>query len=57
MPSSGSRSASNSMDPFRSANSTVTCLRSPSRALRDMTIFSARCAGWRPGACVPGAVQ
>ena len=29
--SSGSRSASSSMEPFRSANSTVTCLRSPSR--------------------------
>jgi len=30
--SSGLRSASNSIEPFRSANSTVTCLRSPSRA-------------------------
>ena len=27
--SSGSRSASSSIDPLRSANSTVTCLRSP----------------------------
>jgi hypothetical protein len=33
------------MDPFRSANSTVTCLRSPSRALREVRIFSARCFG------------
>ena len=32
----------NSMDPLRSANSTVTCLRSPSRALREVRIFSAR---------------
>ena len=31
--SSGSRSASSSIEPFRSANSTVTCLRSPSRAV------------------------
>ena len=30
---------------FRSANSTVTCLRSPSRALREVRIFSARWAG------------
>jgi len=29
-------------NPFRSANSTVTCLRSPSSALRDVRIFSAR---------------
>ena len=40
--SSGSRSASSSMEPLRSANSTVTCLRSPARALRDVKIFSAR---------------
>src|SRR5438445_3410279 len=33
------------MEPFMSANSTVTCLRSPSRALFEMTIFSARCLG------------
>jgi putative ABC transport system substrate-binding protein len=43
--SSGSRSASSSMDPFRSAKSTVTCLRSPSRALFEVRIFSARCLG------------
>ena len=36
------RSASSSMDPFRSAKSTVTCLRSPSRAWREVRIFSAR---------------
>ena len=30
------------MEPLRSAKSTVTCLRSPSRALRDVRIFSAR---------------
>ena len=40
--SSGSRSARSSMEPLRSANSTVTCLRSPSRALREVKIFSAR---------------
>src|SRR5262245_7461723 len=33
------------MEPLRSAKSTVTCLRSPSRALLEMRIFSARCAG------------
>ena len=33
--SSGSRSASNSIEPLISANSTVTCLRSPSRAALD----------------------
>src|SRR6185295_1202544 len=43
--SSGSRSASSSMEPFRSAKSTVTCLRSPSRAAREVRIFSARCLG------------
>src|SRR5262245_18076933 len=32
-----------SIDPFTSANRTVTCLRSPSRAERDVRIFSARC--------------
>src|SRR5262249_1935649 len=35
----------NSMEPFKSANSTVTCLRSPSRALFDVRIRSARCFG------------
>src|SRR5262249_4365811 len=34
-----------SIEPFTSANSTVTCLRSPSRALREIRIFSARCLG------------
>src|SRR5262249_39731808 len=43
--SSGSRSASNSIEPFRSAKSTVTCLRSPSRAALEVRIFSARCLG------------
>ena len=43
--SSGSRSASNSIEPFKSANSTVTCLRSPSRAALEVRIFSARYFG------------
>src|SRR2546425_619076 len=43
--SSGSRSASSSIEPFRSANRTVTCLRSPSRAALEVRIFSARCFG------------
>src|SRR5215470_16664552 len=43
--SSGSRSASSSIEPLRSANSTVTCLRSPSRAALEVRIFSARCFG------------
>src|SRR5215813_240687 len=43
--SSGSRSASNSIEPLRSAKSTVTCLRSPSRAALEVRIFSARCFG------------
>src|SRR5262245_9249126 len=43
--SSGSRSASRSMEPLMSANSTVTCLRSPSRAALEVRIFSARCLG------------
>src|SRR5262249_60591491 len=33
------------MEPLRSANSTVTCLRSPSRAVLEVRIFSARCFG------------
>src|SRR5215470_8016144 len=33
------------MEPLRSANSTVTCLRSPSSALLEVRIFSARCLG------------
>ena len=44
-PPPGSRSASSSMEPLRSANSTVTCLRSPSRAPFEVRIFSARCLG------------
>src|SRR3990172_4370956 len=43
--SSGSRSASSSIEPRMSANSTVTCLRSPSTAARDVRIRSARCRG------------
>src|SRR5215813_12394428 len=43
--SSGSRSASNSIEPLRSAKSTVTCLRSPSSATLEVRIFSARCLG------------
>jgi hypothetical protein len=43
--SSGSRSASSSIEPFRSANSTVTCLRSPSRADLEVRILSARWLG------------
>jgi hypothetical protein len=34
-----------SIEPLRSANRTVTCLRSPSRARVDMRIFSASCLG------------
>jgi hypothetical protein len=33
------------IEPFRSAKRTVTCLRSPSRALFKVRIFSARCFG------------
>src|SRR2546428_10671706 len=48
--SSGSRSASNSLEPLRSAKSTVTCFRSPSSATRDVRIFSARWVGvWASG--------
>ena len=43
--SSGSRSASSSIEPFRSAKSTVTCLRSPSSTLFEARIFSARYRG------------
>jgi hypothetical protein len=32
-------------EPFRSAKSTVTCLRSPSSAAFEVRIFSARCFG------------
>src|SRR5262249_10188893 len=41
--SSGSRSASNSIEPLISANSTVICFRSPSRAVLEVRILSARC--------------
>jgi hypothetical protein len=34
-----------SIEPFRSAKRTVTCLRSPSRAAFEARIFSARCWG------------
>ena len=37
------------MEPLRSANSTVTCLRSPSRALRDVKIFLGEVSG---GVCL-----
>ena len=43
--SSGSRSASNSIEPLTSANSTVTCLRSPSSAAFELMIFWARYLG------------
>src|SRR5215467_14042923 len=43
--SSGSTCSARSIEPFTSAKRTVTCLRSPSRALRDVRIFSARCFG------------
>src|SRR6266446_6595618 len=33
------------MEPLRSANRTVTCFRSPSRAALEVRIFSARCLG------------
>src|SRR5262245_45805887 len=42
--SSGSTCSARSIDPFTSANRIVTCLRSPSSALREVRIFSAR---WR----------
>src|SRR6266481_541198 len=42
---SASICSASSIEPFTSANSTVTCLRSPSRALREVRIFSARCLG------------
>ena len=37
--------ASSSIHPLRSANSTVTCRRSPSRVALEVRIFSARCLG------------
>ena len=42
---SGSRSTTNSVELLMSANSTVTCFRSPSRAALEVRIFSARCRG------------
>src|SRR5262245_36301372 len=60
--SSGSTCSERSIDPFTSAKSTVTCLRSPSRAERDVRIFSARCFGvyergsGRAGAELPVAI-
>src|SRR6202158_6000532 len=42
---SGSSCSASSIDPFTSANNTVTCLRSPSNADFDCRIFSARCLG------------
>ena len=49
-PTIGSRSLINSVESLMSANSTVTCLRSPSRVGRAARIFSVRCGGvgkWR----------
>src|SRR5712691_10014821 len=43
--SSGSRPSISSVEPLMSAKSTVTCLRSPSRAAREARIFSARYVG------------
>src|SRR5204862_7518727 len=43
--SSGSRSASSSIELLRSAKRTVTCFRSPSIAVFDVRIFSARRRG------------
>jgi len=45
VPSLGSVSSASSIEPFTSANNTVTCLRSPSRTACDVRIFSARCFG------------
>ena len=42
---SGSSCSASVVKPATSANRTVTCLRSPSSALRDVRIFSARCFG------------
>src|SRR5262249_32762443 len=43
--SSGSTCSARSIEPFTSANRMVTCLRPPSRALRDVRILSTRCFG------------
>src|SRR5262245_11014974 len=40
--SSGSRRSDIAVNPETSVNMTVTCLRSPSRAVREVRIFSAR---------------
>src|SRR5262245_23749559 len=42
---SGSICCANAEESATSPNRTVTCLRSPSRALREVRIFSARCLG------------
>src|SRR5262245_1805006 len=42
---SGSRRSESVLNPTTSAKRTVTCLRSPSRALFEVRIFSARCLG------------
>ena len=53
---SGSLRSASSIEPITSANSTVTCLRSPSRAPRPARIFSARCSGrWERGSGATGA--
>src|SRR4030095_2285468 len=53
--SSGSRSATSSIESLVSAKSTVTCLRSPSSALFEVRIFSARCRGvYDPGEATRG---
>jgi hypothetical protein len=46
---SGSICSASSIEPFTSAKSTVTCLRSPSRVDFDCRILSARCLGVSPG--------
>src|SRR6516162_378012 len=43
--SSGSLCSASSIEPITAANSTVTCLRSPSREVRPARIFLARCSG------------
>ena len=45
--SSGSASSISASEPLTSANSTVTCLRSPSSAARERRTRSARCLGVR----------
>src|SRR4029078_9737037 len=53
--SSVSSALISSVEPLMSANRTVTCLRSPSTALREARIFSARCGGvYCDGAPAPG---